>query len=143
MKLLLVKQAKVNVSATWLQSFFKKLARALAQEGFKGLGRKELVVVLVKPSEIRRLNLVYRHKDYVTDILSFQPVDDSSVGELVICLPVILQQSRKAGHSQRRELSLMLIHGVLHLLGFDHMRIKDEVKMFALQAQLLERLTAD
>ena len=91
------------------------------------------MVVFVTSGEIRRLNRLYRRKDYSTDILSFQPAEPSSVGELVLCLPIIRRQSRRTGLSERGELGYMIVHGVLHLLGFDHGSGKDEAEMFALQ----------
>lgn len=140
MKLMLVNQAKERIPQAWLERWLKDLARSMSTHGFKGLARKELVIVFVGKTEIRRLNRLYRHMDYATDILSFEPADQAALGELVICLPVIKSQSLKAGHSLREELGLMVVHGVLHLLGFDHMKVKDEAKMFALQNKIFERL---
>jgi probable rRNA maturation factor len=72
--------------------------------------------------------------------LSFEPAEPSSAGELVLCLPIIRRQSRRTGLSERGELGYMIVHGVLHLLGFDHMKKKEEREMFALQDALYSAL---
>lgn len=140
MKLLLVNQSRDKVSKAWLEKWVEALSRLLVKRGYKTLRRKELVVVFVTSGEIRRLNRLYRRKDYSTDILSFQPAEDSSVGELVLCLPIIRKQSRRTGLSERGELGYMIVHGVLHLLGFEHAKRKSEAEMFTLQDLLYGEL---
>lgn len=142
MKLLVINQSRDPVSAAWLKRWVENLSHVLKRRGHSSLGRKELVVVLVNSGEIRRLNRLYRRKDYSTDILSFEGADETSAGELVICLPVIRRQARRTGLSERQELGYMIIHGVLHLLGFDHMKKTDEAEMFSLQDGIFQELTA-
>lgn len=71
-----------------------------------------------------RLNGRLRGKSYATDILSFEapgPVRETGwLGELVICRPTLMRQAREHGHSPATELEILVIHGLLHLLGFDH-----------------------
>ncbi|MGZ3723676.1 MAG: rRNA maturation RNase YbeY [Bdellovibrionales bacterium] len=141
MKLLLVNQSRDRVQKAWLEKWVKGLSRVLARHGFKGLARRELVVVFVTSGEIRRLNRLYRRKDYSTDVLSFAPAEPSSVGELVLCLPIIRKQSVRTGLGERGELGYMIVHGVLHLLGYDHMKKSDEAEMFALQDLLYTELS--
>lgn len=136
MKLLLVNQSRDRVPKAWLEKWVRALSRALSRRGFKKLARKELVVVFVTSGEIRRLNKLYRRKDYSTDILSFAPVEPSSAGELILCMPVIRAQAKRTGLSERGELGYMIVHGCLHLLGFDHMKKSEEIEMFALQDAL-------
>jgi probable rRNA maturation factor len=140
MKLLLVNQSRDRVEKAWLERWVGALSRLLAKRGFKGLTRKELVVVFVTSGEIRRLNRLYRRKDYSTDILSFEGAEETSAGELVLCLPIIRAQSKRTGLSVRGELGYMIVHGVLHLLGFDHMKKAEEIEMFALQDALFSEL---
>lgn len=84
----------------------------------------EAEVSLVGATRMRKLNLSYRGKDRPTDVLSFEaPLPfrhQGMLGELVICTAVLLRQSRELGHSPARELDVLLVHGALHLLGFDH-----------------------
>lgn len=140
MKVLLVNQARDRVEKAWLERWIKALTRLLAKRGYKGLARKELVVVFVTAKEIRRLNRLYRRKDYSTDILSFEGADEASAGELVLCLPIIRAQSKRTGLSVKGELGYMLVHGVLHLLGYDHMKKAEKIEMFALQDSLFNKL---
>lgn len=144
MKLLLLNQSRDRVSRAWLERWVKELARQLARRGHPRLARKELVVVFVNSGEMKRLNRLYRDKNYATDILSFETPDEDTIGELVLCLPTIRAQSRRTGLSACGELGYMVVHGVLHLLGYDHHERDAEAKMFALQDEIyasLERKT--
>lgn len=104
----------------------------------------QITLVFVGVALSRRLNAKYRYKDYATDVLSFAPTMPNSLGELVFCVPVLKRQSQEHGLSYRQELRYMLIHGVLHLLGYDHeandRRAKD---MYRLQDQLFGSLYGD
>ncbi len=134
MKLLYLNQSRDRVPAKWLERWVKALGRLLKIRG------RELVIVFVNSREMRRMNKQYRGKDYATDVLSFHPVEKTSVGELVLCLPVIRAQSKRTGLSERGELGYMIVHGVLHLMGHDHVTKSDEAEMFALQDELYARL---
>ena len=140
MKVLLVNQSRDRAPVKWVERWLSALGQMLVKRGQTTLSRKEVVVVFVTTTEIRRLNKQYREKDYATDVLSFESAEENVVGELVLCLPVIRRQSRSTGLSERGELGYMLVHGVLHLLGHDHVHKPDEVKMFALQDELYARL---
>lgn len=75
---------------------------------------------------MKKLNKKYRGKDYATDVLSFEAAGPfraaGILGELVICLPVLKRQAKEQGHRPERELEILVVHGVLHLLGLDHER---------------------
>lgn len=142
MKLLLVNQSRDRVPEAWLKKWVRAVPNRLRHELSAGearrlristLARRELVVVFVNSAEMKRLNHQYRQKNYATDVLSFQSADPDCVGELVICLPVVRAQSKRTGLSPTGELGFMLVHGILHLLGFDHETASDEAEMFALQ----------
>jgi len=85
----------------------------------------EITLAFVGNQAIRTLNRKFRRKDKPTDVLSF-PIRDFStdgkfyLGDIVIAVPVALEQARRQGHSLEREIELLVIHGFLHLLGFDH-----------------------
>jgi len=73
--------------------------------------------------EMRRLNRTYRGKDRPTDVLSFpgeETPDGVHLGDVVICVPVARRQAARAGHDVALELEVLLLHGVLHCLGYDH-----------------------
>jgi probable rRNA maturation factor len=81
-------------------------------------------VTVVGSTVMTRLNRQFRGKNSPTDVLSFPApevfVDAGVIGELVICLPVLRRQARELGHSPEQELQVLLAHGLLHLLGYDH-----------------------
>jgi len=81
---------------------------------------KKISLALVSDIEIRRLNRVYRHKDKVTDVLSFSFADRDFLGEVLICLPQARRQAKLHKHSLKKELKFLTVHGILHLLGYDH-----------------------
>lgn len=137
MKLLCINQSRDRVSHKWLQQWLRAVPVLLKRPK---LAKKELVVVFVDSGEMKRLNNLYRQKNYATDVLSFEAAEESCVGELVICLPVVRAQSKRTGLSTRGELGYMIVHGVLHLLGHDHEEPAKEAKMFALQDKLYGEL---
>jgi probable rRNA maturation factor len=143
MKLLFLNQSRDRVSKAWLERWVKGLSTILKKQGLTPqnkssakFSRQELVVVLTTSAEIRKLNHLYRHKDKATDILSFEASDPDTVGELVICMPVIRKQAKSTGLSVSGELGYMVVHGVLHLFGFDHEDESQAKEMFALQDQI-------
>jgi probable rRNA maturation factor len=138
MKLLFVNQSRDTSPEKWLKKWTSALARAIGKKA--KLSGRELVVVFVSSSEMKRLNHLYRGKDYATDVLSFESADPDSLGELVICPPVIRSQSKRTGLSERGELGYMIVHGVLHLLGYDHGDAQAEAEMFALQDKIFRQL---
>jgi rRNA maturation RNase YbeY len=91
---------------------------------------------------MRRLNLKYRRKSYATDVLSFpapKPFTSQGwLGELIVCAPVLERQAQELEHSPDRELDVLLTHGLLHLLGFDHERgAADARRMARFERRLL------
>ncbi len=95
---------------------------------------------------MRTLNREWRGVDRTTDVLSFSPSPDPPrpprrvvqggfLGDLVVSLPTAARQARRRGHSTAREVQILLAHGLLHLLGYDHE--KDGGRMFRLQARLV------
>jgi rRNA maturation RNase YbeY len=84
----------------------------------------EVMVELVGERVMKKLNSHYRDKSYATDVLSFQAPSvfrtQGLLGELLICKSVLMRQAREHGHSAQIELEVLIVHGILHLLGFDH-----------------------
>ena len=97
--------------------------------------------VFVGKSEIRNLNKKFRKKDTPTDVLSFNLNEKDHFGEIVICPEVVKENAKKYGVSFKYELFKMSVHGILHLLGYDHERSeKDEVTMEEKQNKYLNNL---
>lgn len=139
----IINQSGRAVPRRFLELWVSQVTRALSRElGRDALARKKLTLAFVTPKQGRRLNREFRSRDYTTDVLSFDPVEPGSLGELVICPQVISRQAREHGLLVREELGYMVLHGMLHLLGFDHERSKREAKkMFEIQDRIFERLT--
>jgi probable rRNA maturation factor len=98
--------------------------------------RGELAIALVSDARMRILNGKFRRKDYATDVLSFPTDDRGSLGDLVIATGVARRQARDAGHSFQAELRILALHGLLHLLGYDHERRSDRGRMVRAEARL-------
>jgi probable rRNA maturation factor len=82
--------------------------------------RGEVTIALVSDARVRALNQRYRRKDAPTDVLSFPAGEPGLLGDVVIATGVARRQARAAGHSFGTELRVLALHGLLHLLGFDH-----------------------
>jgi len=103
-------------------------------------------VIFVDEETIKNINRDYRGLDRVTDVISFAFEDNGKMvynnvrllGEIYICIPRMIEQSKEYGHSEKRELSFLAVHGLLHLLGYDHMKKEDEKVMFAKQELILD-----
>ena len=65
-------------------------------------------------------------------------LENRVLGDIYICIPRMISQAKEYGHSETRELSFLVVHGLLHLLGYDHMNKEDEEKMFGLQKEILD-----
>lgn len=138
---------------------------ALAQMGIHPLA--ELSVLLVDESAMTELHVKWMDEPGPTDVLSF-PMDElrppglsgatasssrgntedreplpDLLGDVVLCPSVAQKQARQAGHSAQAEMEMLCVHGVLHLLGFDHADPEEEAEMFSLQAELLRSWRQD
>ena len=131
-------------------------ARRIAQTVLKAEGVAppyEVSLVFTDSETVKQLNRDYRGVDEPTDVLAFymlpqKEVDDSfalppdgvtRLGEVIISYPQAVAQAKKQGHSPERELALLIIHGILHLLGYDHEEPEEESKMRERERELLER----
>ena len=135
---------------------WRAVERALAGEAVGG--PVEITLVVTDDEEIRRLNAAYRGVDQPTDVLSFPletpggpafvtpPGQPRHLGDVVISFPRALEQAREYGHSLRRELAYLAVHGTLHLLGYGHVTEAEREAMRAKEeAALIEvpRVAAD
>lgn len=140
--------------------------KRLLQGALKYLGQPsrdiEMSVSIVSPEEIQRLNKEFRNVDAVTDVLSFPTFDNPTrqilsvvtcsadainpatgkinIGDVIICLDRAKEQAVSYGHSLKRELSFLALHGMLHLLGYDHIEPYDEKQMNELQDTILNKM---
>ncbi|MBQ3021028.1 MAG: rRNA maturation RNase YbeY [Bacilli bacterium] len=104
-------------------------------------------IIFIDDEKMHEMNKQYRGIDRTTDVLSFALNDNkhidaimNSLGDIFISIPKMKSQALEYGHSEKRELSFLVLHGILHLLGYDHMNEEDEKIMFGLQKEILEEL---
>lgn len=124
----------------WVELVCKSLIKKKLNPNFKKNLQKDLTVVFVTAKEIKKLNKQFRGKDKPTDILSFADIMDEQLGELILCPEIIVKQAKEHGLTQKQEYAYMLLHGVLHLLGYDHEEPTEAKKMFKLQDDLFAAL---
>ena len=136
---IVARQRVRRVPAARLQAFAKRVARKAPPTKATGVA-----IVLAGDARVRRLNRDFRGKDKNTDVLSFPyggarlPDGTRPLGEIVISVAQAARQAEAAGHSLAVELRLLVIHGYLHLLGYDHE--VDDGQMMRLQARLARAL---
>lgn len=140
MKLLFVNQKKYKLPEAFLKKWVKDLSKMLEAQGEDVKG-KQLILAFVDEKEIAALNKNYRNKNKPTDVLSFDPIEPEDLGELILCPQVLRKQAKDHEMKYEFELGYMVIHGVLHLLGYDHEKTAQEAKrMFRLQDMIFDAL---
>ena len=120
----------------------KVIKRTLKHEKVKNC---LFTIIFVDEKKIQEINKTYRHVDSITDVISFALEDNSKIkfdkfrilGDIYICIPRMQKQAIDYKHSEKRELAFLTVHGLLHLLGYDHMNKDEEEVMFALQELIL------
>ncbi len=108
----------------------------------QGAAPGEVGVRITGDAVLRRLNRDFLGHDYATDVLSFPAGTPGYHGDLALSVPRARAQARAGGHPVLAELQLLLVHGTLHLLGFDHDTPRRQARMWAAQARILTRLGA-
>jgi len=97
-----------------MRSYAEQLHRQVA-------GGRRFCCVVTSDRELRHLNRDFRKKDYSTDVLSFPAAEPHGIlGDIAISFPMARRQASEYGHSVSQEIQILMLHGVLHLLGFDH-----------------------
>lgn len=110
--------------------------------------KSEVNIIFVGLEEIHEINKTYRNVDRPTDVISFALEDTEDVtvyeervlGDIYICLDKVHEQAKEYGHTEIREMAFLIVHGLLHLLGYDHMIKEDEKIMFGLQEEILNEM---
>ena len=107
----------------------------------------EFNVIIVNNDYIHKLNKEYRNIDRETDVITFALEDDKTfnpeervLGDVYISIDKAISQSIEYGHSLKREICFLAVHGLLHLLGYDHMKKEEEKIMFKLQEEILDEM---
>lgn len=133
-----IQKTRAPISASQIVAICKLAARF--EKKIKG----EIEITVVTAPAIRKLNKVHRGIDKVTDVLSFAWQEDAIIktpmlGELYIAPEKIRSQAKEFGVSTKEEFVRMLVHGLLHLVGHDHMKEKEAARMFSLQEKIVKR----
>ncbi|MDH5781706.1 MAG: rRNA maturation RNase YbeY [Dehalococcoidia bacterium] len=137
------------VDEEWVRKIAQQVLRA---EGVAS--PLEMSLVFTDSDTVQRLNRDYRGVDELTDVLAFYmlpqkeanssfalpPDGVTRLGEVIISYPQAMEQAKEQGHSVDKELALLIIHGILHLLGYDHEKPEEEAKMRAREKELLEKI---
>ncbi len=124
------------------QEWVEKLADLTLKQLY-GDEEVELSIALEQDDVVKDLNLKYRSVDATTDVLSFEgnyPNPETGlihIGDIIISVPQAQKQAITAGHSLNQELALLIVHGVLHLDGYDHTEVEDEKVMWEKQGSIL------
>lgn len=126
---------------TILEEYVKKITKQLEIE------KAVFNIILVNDEEIHELNKKYRNIDRPTDVITFALEDNDNfknpeirvLGDIYLCVPIAYEQAKIYGHSRIREICFLATHGILHLLGYDHMNEEEEKEMFTLQEELLNQ----
>ena len=132
-------RAKIKIKD--LQKIFSEFIKV-----FK-LGKKVYVsLAFVNGAEMKKLNKIYRKKEGITDVLSFSEKSGKSgsflsdyLGEIIICYPQAKKQAKELKHSVSRELAVLVAHGLVHLMGYDHQTAVAAKKMQVLEKRILRQ----
>ena len=142
-------QDKIEIPAEWEEKINQVAAICLREDQLPE--DVEVDLLFVDHEAIREMNLEYRDKDSATDVLSFpmyepdEEIDDEEevlLGDIVISLERAQEQCEEYGHSLEREVMYLLVHGLLHLAGYDHMEEEDKKVMRAQEEKLLAQIGA-
>ena len=139
-------ESAIDVKATWLR---RVVRGALASADLRDA--VEVGLLLTGDDRVRQLNRDYRGEDRTTDVLAFaleesevafpRPSDAlPSLGQVVVSYPQAVRQAAEYGHTVEREVAFLVVHGLLHLLGFDHQRPDDEARMLSKQEAIMTSL---
>ncbi|MCV3743690.1 rRNA maturation RNase YbeY [Ureaplasma sp. ES3154-GEN] len=124
------------------ESLFEKLIETI-QNHLQIPESKIFELFFVDDEEIKEINFNYRQKDAITDVVSLESDQNHTspiLGEIYVCYPQAIRQANAYEHSLTRELCFLVTHGLLHILGYDHLNPQDEKIMFGLQEEILNKL---
>lgn len=129
-------QNEIEISQEVLELLEKVIVTAAELEGYSG---GEVSVAFVSNQQIKKLNNKYRDKNEATDVLSF-PIDDEMLGDIIISAGRAAEQAEDYGHSLKRELAYLTVHGMLHLFGYDHYNQEEKKEMRQKEERVLTQL---
>ena len=138
MEVAVVKAVRAGVEAESLRRVLRRTAAVPEVAARLPEGRVDLAVRITGDEEMRELNKTYASEDQATDVLSFAG-DGDHLGDIAISWPAVTRQAADFGHDVKTEVALLAVHGLLHLLGWDHARAAERREMTRLTVAGLER----
>ena len=141
-RLEIIQQSSLRVPRAYLTKQVEKIFEHFCRRKIlKKSDLRDVIVVFLDEKPAKKVNYGFRQKNHANDVLSFDSISPDSYGELVICPQVIRKQAKEHGLSFQEELLYMVIHGWLHLLGFDHETSQKDARiMFQIQDEIFEKL---
>jgi probable rRNA maturation factor len=136
-------QRKWQIDSERVRRFSQKAWNAIGRTGIQQSAETEVSLVFLNLKQMQQYNKDYRKKNYPTDVLSFpvnEPIEDNRhyLGDILICVDKARENAEGAQHSLDRELQVLILHGILHLMGYDHET--DQGQMHALEYKLRKKL---
>lgn len=129
---------KINLFLEVKEEFeFEDLIKKIAKL-FKD--KMSLSLIIVNDKQMRDINFQYRDLDKTTDVLSFPDTEEDYLGDIFISLDKVKLQAVEYEHSEMEEFARLLIHGILHLVGYDHIKDEDHEVMVKKEEELLKKL---
>ena len=138
MEVEVVKAVRAGVEPESLRRVLRRTAEVPEVAARLPEGRVDLAVRITGDEEMRELNKTYASEDHATDVLSFAGAGEH-LGDIAISWPAVLRQAASFGHDAKTEVALLAVHGLLHLLGWDHARAAERREMTRLTVAGLER----
>jgi probable rRNA maturation factor len=126
-----VKAVRAGVAPAFVRTVLQRAAEVPEIAARLPDGEATVAVRITDDEEMQRLNKTYAGEDHTTDVLSFEG-DGSHVGDIAVSWPRVVEQAEQWGHDQKEELSVLLVHGLLHLLGWDHATPEETEEMWRL-----------
>jgi len=150
----MLEEIAISVEEEFKELIDKEWARRIAQQVLKAENVNppyEVSIVFTNPETVQKLNRDFRGVDEPTDVIAFYmlsqkentptfvlpPDGVTRLGEVIISYPQAAEQAREQGHSVNEELALLIVHGILHLLGYDHQQPEEEKRMRGREQELL------
>lgn len=139
----------IEIDQVYLPTSIKPAIQRAASEALPFLAADqqiELTILICDDEYMQELNLTYRGQDKTTDVLSFEdrfevPGSEMTyMGDIAISYPTALKQASRLGHALEAEISLLTVHGILHLFGHDHQDEAEKQEMWSIQAKIMESI---
>ena len=115
---------------------FEKIANMVVGSKYKNA---EVSIILTNDAEIHEINKTYRNVDRATNVLSFELGDDVLLGDIYISIDTVMREAKEANISFHDHVAHMVVHGMFHLLGYDHMTDEERLEMEKLQEEILQK----